>query len=361
MFDWIPILFYTSIYYYIILIIVVVVVIYNILTTFDSNNNHKFLSIIGSTTLIFVLLYMGFRPVHEFFGDMTTYALIFDNYSYGATITSQKDVFFHVFTKYLSSIISVETYFFVCTLLYVIPLYLVSKKWFKEFWFYGFLFIITAFSFWSYGTNGIRNGIAGSLFLLGISRDKRIFQILLIILAINFHKTMLLPATGFVIANFYNNPKRMILFWVLCIPLSLLLGSNFESFVGSIGGFEDERLSYLTDGNINNDTFSSTGFRWDFLLYSATAIYAGWYYIVKKKYKNKIYYWLFNTYVFTNAFWILVIRANFSNRFAYLSWFMIGFVIIFPLLTKEMLKNQNQKIAVILLAYFMFTFFMNFI
>ena len=126
---------------------------------------------------------------------------------------------------------------------------------------------------------------------------------------------------------------------MLCIPISLAAGGFWENFFGSLG-FQDDRLSYLTEGNVNDDDFSSTGFRWDFLLYSATAVYAGWYFIIKKGFEDKIYFWLFNTYVFANAFWILVIRANFSNRFAYLSWFMMALVIIYPLLKKEMIKPK---------------------
>lgn len=171
---------------------------------------------------------------------------------------------------------------------------------------------------------------------------------------------MLLPSLGFVIANLYNHPKKMLTFWLVCIPLSLVGGGFFENFFASLG-FEDDRLSYLTDGNVNNDNFSSTGFRWDFLIYSGTAIFAGWYYIVKKEFNEKIYFWLFNTFVFSNAFWILVIRANFSNRFAYLSWFMMGLVIIYPLLRQQLIPKQHQKVGLILLANFAFTFLMNII
>src|SRR5690606_26335421 len=105
-----------------------------------------------------------------------------------------------------------------------------------------------------------------------------------------------LPSVGFLLANFYNHPKNLIVFWVLCIPISLLSGGFFENIFSTIG-FDDDRLSYFT-GDIGSDRFSSTGFRWDFLTYSATAIFAGWYYIIKREYTDKVYFWLFNTYVF---------------------------------------------------------------
>ncbi|MBQ0736950.1 EpsG family protein [Aquimarina celericrescens] len=355
MFDWIPLELYSPIYYYILLGIVLMILVDSHLNRIPRNDK---MQRIGFLLIIFLVLYMGFRPISgRYFGDTSTYASIFNNYFNGADITSDKDFLFHNLMKISSYVINVHFFFFLCALLYVVPLYLVCKKWFKDLWFFGFLFLITAFSFWAAGTNGIRNGIAGSLLLLGISKEKRIIQTLWIILAVSVHKSMLLPTAGFILAQFFNQPKKMIFFWALCIPISLLAGGAFETFFGSLGF--DDRLSYLTEGNVNDDDFSSTGFRWDFVLYSATAIYAGWYYIVKKGFHDQVYYWLFNTYIFANAFWILVIRANFSNRFAYLSWFMIGLVIIYPLLKENILNNQYKKVGFVLVLQFAFTFFMN--
>ena len=355
MFDWIPLELYTPFYYYLLLAIVLIILMDSHSRSWPSGNKFQRFGII---ILIFTIVYIGLRPISgRYFGDTNTYAAIFNNYADGAIITSTKDLLFHSFMKISSSIMDVHFFFGLCAVLYIVPLYLVSKKWFKELWFFGFIFLVTAFSFWAAGVNGVRNGIAGSLFLFAVSRDKRIFQVIWLLLAIGFHKTMLLPTVGFILANIFNQPKKLIFFWILCIPLSLIGGDFFESFFGTLGF--DERLSYLTSGNINEDDFSSTGFRWDFLLYSATAIFAGWYYIVKKGYKDKVYFWLFNTYVFANAFWILVIRANFSNRFAYLSWFMIGLIIIYPLLRETLFPNQYKKVGFILLLQFTFTFLMN--
>jgi len=355
----IPLSLYTPFYYYTLLFVVIITFIQTQRASLTSPTTRSYMKLMGGAVLFFVLFHMGLRPISgHYFGDMGTYSRIFEGYANGENIESSKDILFHSFTKLSSQIMSVHIYFLFCAALYVVPLYLVCKKWFKEYWFYGFLMLVVSFSFWAYGTNGIRNGIAGSLFLVGISRDKRVWQIALVILAINFHKTMLLPAAGFILSNIFNKPKIMIAFWLLAIPLSLIGGGFFEAFFGAIG-FDDDRMSYFTAGNVNDDDFSSTGFRWDFLLYSATAVIAGWYYIVKLKYSDKIYFWLFNTYVFANAFWILVIRANFSNRFAYLSWFMMGLVIIYPLLKQQIIPNQHKVIGLILVAYFSFTFLMN--
>jgi hypothetical protein len=242
--------------------------------------------------------------------------------------------------------------------LYVIPLYMVCKRWFADYWFYGFLTLVTAMSFWAYGTNGIRNGIAGSLFLLGISRKKRVFQVLWLLLAVNFHFSIFLPIVAFIGVQFYNKPKIFLYFWLAAIPLSLILGGFWENLFTNLG-FDDDRLSYLTEGNVNNDNFAYTGFRWDFLFYSATGVFAGWYYVFKKKFEDPIYFELFNIYLFANAIWILVIRANFSNRFAYLSWFLLALVLIYPLLKKVLVIQQYKLIGLVMVVHFAFTYILS--
>ena len=350
-FDFIPLDLYGLYFYYAMLLTVVVMF-------FDLNKGFK-KSNFGLLFVGVVIIYMGFRPISgRWFGDMGTYNGIFIRYQQGASTRVGTDVLFDIFMKFCSGFMTANFFFLTCAFLYIYPLYAVCKKWFKEYWFYAFLLLVTSFSFWAYGTNGIRNGIAGSLFLLGISRNRRIWQIAILFVAISIHKTMMLPLMGFILAQFYNKPKYMIGFWILCIPLSLVGGGFWEVLFASLG-FGDDRLSYLTAGNVNNDNFSSTGFRWDFLAYSATAVFAGWYFIIKKNFKDQTYYFLFNTYIFANAFWILVIRANFSNRFAYLSWFMMALVIVYPLITTQFFKKQSRIFAKVLVVYFLFTYLLN--
>jgi hypothetical protein len=195
--------------------------------------------------------------------------------------------------------------------------------------------------------------MATSLFLLGLSFNKykmNVFGIgVSFLLATLIHKTLLLPVFAYILTLFFNNPKHYLKFWIICIPLSLVLGNLFSSIFTSLG-FGDERLDAYLSGGGNS-------FRFDFLIYSGSAVFTGWYFIFKKQFNDKIYYHLFNTYLITNAFWILVIRANFSNRFAYLSWFMMGLVIIYPFI-KYPLNKQHIKIGKVILSYFAFTYFM---
>lgn len=348
--DFIPLNLYTPLYYHLLLIITLYIF-------FRLQNEGLKKSNLGTPLLIFTIFFMGFRPVSGvYFGDMETYNRFFEHYHSGGAILVSEDLLFHSFMKICSQVMDNNTFFLICAILYTVPLYVVSKKWFKQYWFYPFLMLLGSFSFWAYGTNGIRNGIASSFFLLAISRENKVFQILIFLLAISFHKTMLLPVLGWVIAWFYNVPKAYFYFWLASIPLSLALPGFWQSLFASM--VEDDRSVYFTD-NTYAEQFRRTGFRWDFLLYSAMGVYAGWYYIFKKGLNDKTYLQLFNTFLFANAFWILVIRASFSNRFAYLSWFMMALVIIYPWLKYYFEEKQAKKLGVVILSYYVFTYFMN--
>lgn len=330
----------------------------------EDNQNLKSKNIVGLFLLIFSVFYMGMRPISwQYFGDMSTYAATFEKYALGEKISATKDVFFEYFIEYCSKLMNVESFFIVCSALYIVPMYIFSKQRFKQYWFYSFFVLIISASFWAYGINGIRNGIATSIFLLAISTDKKIITALLFLISVSFHKSMLLPIAAYLLTLFYNDTKFYLKVWLLSIPVSLVLGGFWENVFKSLGFFEDDRLStYFDEADAEvMSQFSNVGFRWDFLLYSMAGIYAGWYFIVKKDFDDKVYKYIFNTYVIANAFWILVIRASFSNRFAYLSWFLIGIVTIYPFLKLKFFEDQHQKVAKILLATFAFTYIMYFL
>lgn len=97
-----------------------------------------------------------------------------------------------------------------------------------------------------------------------------------------------------------------------------------------------------------------------FLVYSATPIAIGWYFIIKKKWQDNRFEKLFKIYLVANAVWILIIQASFSNRFAYLSWFLMGVIVIYPFLKYSFSnKLRGKLIAHTLLLYFLFTYMLN--
>lgn len=356
----IPIELYPLIYYHVLMVFVLMVFFQAGRVALDSNGNLHAKNTTGYVLLVFLLLYIGLRPVNAKFGDMLLYALDFNNFRRG--IFTSKDLLFDLFTAFSAKFMTITMYFFACTVLYILPLYLFAKKVFKEYWFYAFFMLVISFSFLTYGVNGIRNGIATSIFLYAIAFDKKLVVAGVMLVAVLFHKSLILPAVAFLGASMYRNTKSYLLFWLFCIPFSLLLGSALEQFFLTSGIVEEDRLAgYLgTDTSMLDDaSIVKTGFRWDFIIYSMTGVFAGWYYIIKKGFSDPLYIKIFNTYLMANGVWILIIRANFSNRFAYLSWFMLGVVLIYPMLKNVIVPRQHRVVGGIVLLYFAFTYLLN--
>lgn len=347
---------YVSFYYNALLVITIIFSLVLISKKEIERFNPKISSFIGLILFVLLLLYMGMRPNSYVFGDMSYYVHGFNLVKANIeTLFSSREWAWMLLMTNIARTSDWEVFIFVIACIYLIPCLLVSRKFFKQYWFIGFMMLWTSFSFWTYGTNGLRNGMATSIFLMAFIVDNKYLRLGIMYCAIGFHTSLILPTMAYLTTFVFNNSVILLRLWLLSIPLSLVAGSVFESLVGSIGlGGIDQRI-----GTYSNDPSQwdyNTGFRIDFILYSAAAVYAGWYYIEKLKYTEKTYVTIYNIFLICNAFWILVIRMPFSNRFAYLSWFLMGLVIIYPLLKNKLVPNQALKIGLILLANYAFTY-----
>lgn len=219
-----------------------------------------------------------------------------------------------------------------------------------------FISFLIAFQFYAYGTNTIRAGIATSLILVGISFCNR-FWLMSIFFFIAFfcHKSMAVPLFALAIAYKFPKTKFYLLLWVASIGLSFFIGSFLQSLVAGLT--QDTRADYITAG----DSQYRSMFRWDFLAYSALPVFLGWFYIFKLNFKSIFYRWVYNAYLISNTFWILVIRAAFSDRFAYLSWFMFPILLMYPLLSQQLYREcytQSRNIILVLFGQIAFSYFM---
>ena len=73
------------------------------------------------------------------------------------------------------------------------------------------------------------------------------------------------------------------------------------------------------------------------------------------------YIMFLSIYIICNSFWILVIKASFSNRFAYLSWFLFPIVLVYPLVMFKIRNKNNHYLGLIMLLHLGFTLFMFFL
>ncbi len=324
----------------------------------------------GNNNLVFSLLicliyaiWLGNRPISgSYFGDTSNYALTYRYMQMGAFVPTDGGEWIWNSIMYLCAQASdVNTFFTIVDIGYFGFTLWACRRLMPNNVLISILFCMGALSFYTYGTNGIRNGLACSMILLFLSylngnKKDTIKAIAIAFVAFNIHHTTIFPTLMAFISKFcIKSFKSAYTFWFLSILISLVAGGTVTAFFAGLGF--DDRLSYLT--SMDEDLFPHTGFRWDFLLYSMMPIVLGYYVVIKRGIQDRTYSILLNTYTLANAFWVIVIRANYSNRFAYLSWFMYPIVLAYPLLKLDIWGEQQGKyLKQIMLAHIGFTWFM---
>ena len=386
--DLIPISIYTDVYYIILFFFVIRLFIQSTSKYIYSLEKFNFSKYFALIVFAFVLMMMGLRPLSGVFTDMNTYNKVFLEYQRGIFVDS-KDLLFGLFIKSCSYVMNSSTWFFTVALFYVGFLYMACKKIFPLQSGEAFIMCITSFTFWAYGTNTIRAGLAASIIIFAISQMKlplrfhhkinlkkrkhtagkivrfktlkKLKNILIfipiLIIGIGIHSSMVLPVGALLISLYYKETKFFIIFWISCIVLSYIFGGRIESVFLSLEIPDDRFSDYLTN-EPEPELFHSTGFRWDFIIYSSVPIIMGYYAVIKRNIYDEFYSLILNTYILTNAIWILIIRANYSDRFAYLSWFLFPLVIIYPALKFKLWNQQYFKVSLIVMTNFLFTYFM---
>lgn len=308
---------------------------------------------------ILFIVVVGLRPSSALcFGDSEAYAWFYKDMQMGQAMYNEEgsDVLFYSFMYFCSQHVSVNIFFLIIEIGYVVPIIVFCKKIFTNNASLAMLFCLGAFSFFSYGTNGLRHGLASSLVLLAYCfwcSNKRVSRILSVIpafVAYSIHGSIILPILVFLITYYFSNTKLFMAFWVVSIAISLMAGGFITSIVPDLG-YSDERLDKYLSSSVQQ-------FRYDFLLYSIVPIIFGYIAVVKKKVTDKIYLNLLNTYILCNAFWVLVIHAKYSNRFAYLSWFLYPIVLAYPLLKTHIWKRHARITSITLFVHIFFTLIM---
>lgn len=365
--------YFSTAYYFIFLVLIWSTMLYHV-----GSSEQKILHSMGSPVqggalvlTILVTLFLGLRPLSGDFGDMRLYAYSYDGREAGfAPISFGGEWLWYDIGGICKMLgFNLNEYFLFVEVIYMGGMFFCSFMLARKNLWLAMLFFLTAFSCYSYGTNGIRNGAACSVELVALAlladNDslKRLPAFLLMFCAIGIHRSTLLPSAAAIGTIFWiKDTKTAIRFWIASIALSLVAGTYVEQLIVALG--LDDRMTDYSNAQFNETTssyFSHTGFRWDFLLYSSFPVLMIWYVTRYRKFVDIGYTVFANAYLLCNAFWIMVVRAAFSNRFAYLSWFLYPVVIFYPLLRMNIWKDQDRKTAIILFLYSGFTFFMFFI
>jgi hypothetical protein len=302
---------------------------------------------LGEMLVIALCVLVGLRPISYAFGDMGNYYKTFLEYAAGAPPEGQDPLFYGIMWLF-AQFDAPGLFFLLCALVYLLPLRLASQRVLGSYWALGFLFLIAHVSFYGFAVNGIRNGMAMSLFTLAITY-RRWRAWLLMAAAIGLHGSLVLPVLAYAAASYGFKARWSIAFWIACLVVSLAFPGT-SAFLATVLPADDRLEQYAAIAGQYDDQFSSIGFRWDFLLYSALPIVIGAFFIFARKRFDPFYLKLFSTYVISNAVWLLLIELPFSNRFAYLSWGIMGLVIAYPLIKWKVFRQQQIVFALLLVG-----------
>lgn len=324
--------------------------------------------VLGMMVAAVTIVLIGMRPVNYIYGDTVNYAAGFrqiaENKNF--SIHLSKEWLYDFITFYCAKYGNIHIYFTIFAILYVAPLWLALRRIFSEYNFVPFVVVISMFTFWAYGVSGVRNGVGASLFILAMTYTESIPMMMMIaLLGAGIHNTIYLMIAGALIAWFWNDSRVYIVAWFACILISLIFGNSIQAWMAGFADSvaDDNKLTaYLTydeqqmrlDGMV-----VTTAFRWDFLAYSGIGVALGSYFSIFRGFKDQYYQWIFNIYLICNSFWVLIIRAPYSNRFAQISWFILPIVLIYPFMRERFWVNQEKMLTVGILIFYAFGFITN--
>ena len=323
---------------------------------------HKGSDVFAIVLMAFLVLLIGLRPLSgKYFVDMANYASYYNAMLDGATFYFDPDtdniIFDNLFAWWGSERLGYTSFFLFIAAIYFGAAYLGIRKLFPDNTLAAYLVFLAAFSTFSYATNGIKAGAAASLFILALGyRENLKVCIPLVLLSWGFHHSMIMVVAAFVVTLFVKNPKVYFACWVFCF---LMAAAHVSFFAEFFSGFTTEHgAEYLLSDASDDGT--KGGFRIDFILYSAVPVVVGWYAVFKKKMQlSNLYKNLLNLYLCLNGIWMLCMYAAFTNRVAYLSWFLYPIVLVYPFLQEDWGKDRYRTFSMVMMGHLAFTLFMN--
>ena len=332
--------------------------------TFDFMGVDKGYATNNKTALIFtvfLMFFIGFRPLNYVFVDMMNYA---DEYNalwkgkpYEFTWDTDNFIFDNLFHYWGSAMIPIDEFFLLIAVIYFGGIFFACRKMFPDDLLLTFLIYLGAFSTFSYGTNGIKAGAAASLFLIAIAyREKKMVAALFLFLSLGFHHSMVVCLAAFLLPYFVKDRKYYLYGWIACFVMAALGIASLMSFFG--GFVDDSGAGYLS---LNQADKMVSGFRPDFILYSAIPIFLGDYLVRRFGIESEEYDYIWKVYVAANAVFLICTYGSYINRIAYLSWLMYPIVLIYPFLHCNLGEKQYTYLKYAVYGHLGFTMFMSFV
>lgn len=324
----------------------------------DQDNTDEIICIF---LVVFLSVFIGLRPPSgRYFGDTANYVqsyLIMEGHRFRFE-TKGDFLFSNLFSWWASNRLGYNSFFILINSIYFGCTYLGIRRIFPNHKLAAYLVFLGAFSTFSYATNGIRAGAAAAIFIWAISYRETLYVCIpLMLISLGFHHSMQLPIGAYILTLLYKKPEYYFYAWVLCVVIAFL---HIGFFANLFASMTDESGAGYLAGNGSDGT--KGGFRLDFILYSAMPVLVGYYMMFERKMEfSETYSHLLRLYICTNGIWMLCMYANFTNRIAYLSWFLYPIVLIYPFLSQEWGEDSYYRFSKYMLYHLAFTLFMVFV
>lgn len=308
---------------------------------------------------LLLVLFIGLRPVSgTYFVDMISYAEQYELIQGGVWLP--EDNYNYIYdTLYVGMALAgipVTYFFLLMAAIYFVGIYIACKKIFPRDILIAFVTYLGAFSTFSFSTNGLKAGVAASLFLIALAyRDNIKIAILFLFLSLGFHHAMAAPIAAYAIAFFVKKRKFILYFWFFSLVLAAL---HITSFMDFFANQTDEHGAGYLNSKVEDAINMVSGFRPDFILYSAVPIILGHYLMKKYKIHSVFYIFIWSVYTLTNSVFLLCTYGSFINRIAYLSWLMYPIVLLYPFLNHRWSRKQGTFFRFVVWGHLCFTLFM---
>ena len=312
-----------------------------------------------------LILFIGLRPVSQkYFVDMYGTAMQFSLWAQDSVRFSfdvQNLLYDNLRLNMATLGFTYKPFFLLIAAIYFGGIYYVCSRMFNTRSLLPFFVCLAAFSTFSFATNGVKAGSAASVFLIAMALQhdgKRLASLIVAILSIGFHHSMVLPVFAFAVCLYIKKDKLYFYIWVFCSLLAFFHITYFQDLFATItaDAGNEHAAEYLT--GVGQAT---KGFRIDFILYSAVPIIFGRWLSFMEIDKSEQYQYILNVYTLVNSIWMLCMYAEFTNRIAYLSWFMYPIVLIYPFINEDYLSRKTGLMKIFVCGHLFFTLFMEII
>lgn len=221
---------------------------------------------------------------------------------------------------------------------------------------------VSLFFFKSMGINTIRQGLACSIFLVGLTFKKDYIKYLFFVIAASFHVSLAIVLLVFFISKYFDKNKYAILSFVLGAILSItnIPIYSWLSLIPGINTLVNDKFEFYSA--VSSSDYK-IGFRIDFFIFNLFFAIVGYYYtryVLKDNFKeskeskeSKDYNLVYNMYLYLSGFFFIMFNSGYSDRYGVLSWMLIP-LLIAPFFEYSKIKSRVFNKFTLLLVCFIF-------